>query len=1079
MSRSAAPEVVLAACPPWKTDCPNLALAYLAATLGASGIPVGVRDFNIELFQKAEPPLRRFWELTASTFWARPEVYNETFGPATRAFIEQFVAELADGPGRWLGFSAHSANVMFTLEVVRLVRQRGCRKRIVIGGPSVQLKEAGVASTLGLVGFKPRGYDDVEVMAEMRRYLDLVDVFVEAEGERTLLELVERERAGVALEETPGAVIWRKGEPAAFVPRPVVEDLDTLPAPSFEEFDLEPYTMRALPVLTSRGCVRKCAMCYERVLWPGFRHRSLGAIVGELRGHMERWGVRMFSCNDLLLNGDPYFLGRLCDALAESGLELQWWGNAVVHKKMDLAYFKRLRAGGLSSLSYGIESGSQRILDRMKKGYRAEDAGKVLRAGAEAGLNNTINLIVGFPGESEEDHRLTVQFVEEHHEAIHHVGVLATCIVFPHSILSREWEAFGLDASSLRPYNPFLPITEWRDTNGLDAATRQERFWELYRVIRGHGIGVTGVEDDEDLTAERIRELAGKLKHPTAWVREDAIMRLARATGPELGPVMLEAMDDPSFVVASQALLNLARIDLDQAWERASRLILRSPAWLDHAATLVLGKRTDGRSLDLLERVLDAERYSRHTAELRRLLAPHREIYEVFERFVDEARAGSASALQRLLCPWPWARRRGLRWLAEEAPETVLAGQVEELGGAVGSLESEERLLAVRTLARIPDAWTRMPAALLDDPCPRVRCEAVVAVWRGSAAIPAASEAPDRMRLRVRAREHVASADPALWPFEGREPHEREFLQRLAVRVVRGELLGRALREGPLPARLAALEALRESPDSACAEEVAGCLASEDAQVRRMAAAWLGRYGGRTHESRLATLLHDPDLFVSQESIGALARLRSPLVLRYFPGFLDEHRWPELLDFVRWPVQDCAGVRERAQSLAPQARAGDVSVLERAWAEFDAFGRVCLLATIRETGAIPQARAVVTAGLEDADPAVRVTAIEVLEAQLDPGMCPVLLAYIRDPDGRCRAASCRFLARARCESARPAFLGLLHDSDPEVREWAARGLGRLGHQEDVPVLRGLLEPAAFQGLSEEVRSDLEPLRKWC
>ncbi len=838
--------------------------------------------------------------------------------------------------------------------------------------------------------------------------------------------------------------------------------------------------MRALPVLTSRGCVRKCAMCYERVLWPGFRHRSLGAIVGELRGHMERWGVRMFSCNDLLLNGDPYFLGRLCDALAESGLELQWWGNAVVHKKMDLDYFKRLRAGGLSSLSYGIESGSQRILDRMKKGYRAEDAGKVLRAGAEAGLNNTINLIVGFPGESEEDHRLTVRFVEEHHEAIHHVGVLATCIVFPHSILSREWEAFGLDASSLRPYNPFLPITEWRDTNGLDAATRQERFWELYRVIRGHGIGVTGVEDDEELTAERIRELAGKLKHPTAWVREDAIVRLARATEPDLGPVMLEAMDDPSFVVASQALLNLARIDLDQAWERAARLILRSPAWLDHAATLVLGKRTDGPSLELLERVLDAERYSRHTAELRRLLAPHREIYEAFERFVEAARAGDSSALRGLLgCPWPWARRRGLRWLAEEAPETVPAGQVEGLGGAFSSFESEERLLAVRTLARVPGAWTRLPAALLDDPCPRVRCEAVVTVWRGAAASPAEPEAPEAARLRVRAREQVASVDPTLWPFEGREPDEGEFLQRLAVRAGRGELLGRALCEGPLPARLAALETLRESPDAAYAEEVAGCLASDKAQVRRLSAAWLGRHGGRGYESRLAALLNDPDLFVSQESIGALARLRSPLVLRYFPGFLDEHRWPELLDFVRGPVQDCAGVRARAKSLAPQACAGDVSVLERAWAEFDAFGRICLLATIREAGAIPQARSVVTAGLEDSDPAVRLTAIEVLEAQLDPGMCPVLLAYISDTDGRCRAASCSFLARARCESARPAFLGLLHDSDPEVREWAARGLGRLGHQEDVPVLRGLLEPAAFQGLSDDVRSDLEPLRKWC
>ncbi|MEK7284221.1 MAG: SPASM domain-containing protein, partial [Acidobacteriota bacterium] len=73
------------------------------------------------------------------------------------------------------------------------------------------------------------------------------------------------------------------------------------------------------------------------------RHRGARAIVEEMRRHVERWGINQFSCNDLLLNGNLIFLGNLCDASAEAGLDISWWGNAVVHRLMDRDLFEKIR----------------------------------------------------------------------------------------------------------------------------------------------------------------------------------------------------------------------------------------------------------------------------------------------------------------------------------------------------------------------------------------------------------------------------------------------------------------------------------------------------------------------------------------------------------------------------------------------------------------------------------------------------------------------------------------------------------------------------------------------------------------
>ena len=1062
------PRVLLVGCPPWRTECPNLALAYLSATLRRAGIDTWVGDLNILLHSRIEPQLRKYWELTTATFWARPEVFRGSFTPPVRKLLDDFVAELAEREGGLIGFSTQSANCMFTLEIVRLLRERGCRKTVVLGGPSVRLRTPGIAASVGLTGFKPQGLDEAAAERELAPYLDLVDVFVEGEGELTLLELAQRHAAGVSLDGTPGAVVWHEGNPAPFTPRPAVANLDELAAPTFEEFDLTSYGSRVLPFLTSRGCVRKCAMCYERILWPGYRHRGVEAIVAEMRHHIERYGIREFSCNDLLINGNLLFLGNLCDAVGASGLDLTWWGNAVVHRLMDRPLFERLRRGRVGAMIYGIESGSQAVLRKMRKGYIIEDADHVLRYGAEAGIQNVINLIVGFPGETEADHRDTMAFVERNREFIQHVGVLAMCIIYPHSPLAEQWEYFGLDPSSLEQFNPYSVNVDWKDLGGLDAGVRQRRFWELFRQIRGHGIGVTGVEDEEEMTPELLGKLVASLRSPTAWVREDAIVRLARAEEPSLVPEMERAMDDESFLVAGQALLNLARLAPDRAWTAAAPLLRRKASYLDYAAALALSRRLDSATMALLEDRLGREKFARHSSELKEALTPHREAYAVFETFREAAASGESTALEAVLAhPLEWVRQRSLEWLRHEGRQ-LLPGQRDGLLRALAVSEPGPVLEALRALR---DGGLEAPREalepLLTHDDPRVRVEAVLL-----------AEAP---RSDASAGSPTAELAGAAWPSDrSLPPGELEFRRLLAIRRAalgarpegRSGLFCRALVEGSAAVRLAALDALLAWEDRGHAEEALASVRHAEPLLRRLAIAYLGRTREAAYELPLLPMLHDPDLFVAQEATASLARMKSVYLLRYVPELLKEERLRELPDFVREPMEPCGRLYRQAWELEGAARAGDVAAIEAAYRGASPMVRVFLLEVLRKTDSALLHRGVLLTALADPEQEVRSQALELLEFVTDPSLCQVVQPLMEDPYHRCRAWACMYEARHRHAPARPVFLRLLHDSDDYVKEWAARGLGCLADPRDLIILADLLQDHNFATLPDGAKQDL-------
>ncbi|MBI4868256.1 MAG: HEAT repeat domain-containing protein [Candidatus Wallbacteria bacterium] len=1090
----AEPQVELVVCPPWRTECPHLALACLSSYLRSHGVRTRVRDFNAELYRQIEPEQRRYWDLTTSDFWARPRILDGVFSPATTQALSEFVDSLVESPASILGFSCQSANVNFTLGILEELRARGCRKLIVFGGPSVRLQAPPDPRTLGLTGFRPTGMNEMDSADEIQRHLDRVDVFVEGEGEETLLEVVRAHLEGGELAKIPGAIAWTAGgRERPFVPRPQQGNLDLFPAPTFEEFDLSIYQKPILPFLTSRGCVRKCAMCYERILWPGFRHRSVEHIVAEMRAHQERYGINQFSCNDLLLNGNLPHLGAVCDAIAAAGLDVGWWGNAVVHRLMDRELFRRMKAGGIKALVYGIESGSQKVLRKMRKGYMVDDADHVLRLGGESDIYNVINLIVGFPGETEEDHELTMEFVRRNHAYVHEVGVLAMCIIYPHSPLAEQAEYYGVDPQSLLQLNPFTVNTTWEDTTGLDEVTRTRRFWELHRLIRGYGIPVVGVEDEEELTPARVEELCGRLADPTVWVREDAVSRLKRCSDPAAVPHLLRALEDESYFVAGQALLNLAKLAPERAWAEGTRLIRRRTPLVDRAALIAIAGLFQPESFDYMEAQLVTAAYERADPELKEALTPFREAYQTFEQFDQALQRGEVpSAAAVLTHPQTWVRRRALHHLMA-FPEAARALTPELSAAPLGDDPDEE--VRYQALELMLTAWADAPEEMIaragSDIVPRIRALAAQGanMWRLARAAGkplldgsmAAGQSPPPGLQRLWADwEQVDRRDWREWLGEAPDAAEAEYRALVCARRAfepHDPAWAVAFTEWALgceavSVRIFVLDMLRRTARPGHDEAALAHLAHGVPMLRRIACQYLGAGGDRRHEHELARALGDADMWVSESAAAALGWLRSPLVLRLLGTKFEPRVYARLSPWLQEGLAGCRETYDRMNAMTPAMRSGEVDLLSAAFEQADALGRACLMDAVARSRTASEVAGLTRLGLGDAEEEVRLAALDAVAASGDAAFSADVLALLDDPVPLVRGMATRFLATVRFRAGREHFLRKMEDPDPLVKEWAVRGLGRLRDPETLGILAELVSDSIYRTLRPDIREDL-------
>ena len=166
--------------------------------------------------------------------------------------------------------------------------------------------------------------------------------------------------------------------------------------------------MKSASVISSRGCVAKCTFCHR--LEKGFKARPADIVIDHIRHLKEKYDVEIIDFQDENFGSNKKVTDDLVLALGKLGL--LWRVGGVRSRTTDLEILKYWKENGCVRVSFGIESGSPRMLEVMQKNISAEQNYNGIKWAYEAGVTvNWIKLVVGMPGEDDSTIKETIDFL--------------------------------------------------------------------------------------------------------------------------------------------------------------------------------------------------------------------------------------------------------------------------------------------------------------------------------------------------------------------------------------------------------------------------------------------------------------------------------------------------------------------------------------------------------------------------------------------------------------------------------------------------------------------------------------------
>jgi len=260
-----------------------------------------------------------------------------------------------------------------------------------------------------------------------------VDFTVIGEGEQTMLELCQALANGMDVVSTPGIIYRQNGHLEKNPTRDNIKNLDALPFPAWDLLPMEVYLnnpiwgdaannssgfrkdeniTRSMNIISSRGCPMSCNYCYHLFGRSSYRFRSVQHVIGEIEILVDRYGVDFIGFVDDNMMASEKRIIEFCDAMEKKKFPLTWGCHGrVTSAKPDI--LDRMSDVGCVWIGYGIESGSQTILDAMNKRAQVEQAKKAIRNTRAAGIYPNTTFIFGYPGETWETIQETIAFKRE------------------------------------------------------------------------------------------------------------------------------------------------------------------------------------------------------------------------------------------------------------------------------------------------------------------------------------------------------------------------------------------------------------------------------------------------------------------------------------------------------------------------------------------------------------------------------------------------------------------------------------------------------------------------------------------
>jgi radical SAM superfamily enzyme YgiQ (UPF0313 family) len=286
------------------------------------------------------------------------------------------------------GFSTICSSYPLTLRLARGVRATHPESQIILGGPQASVVDVPTLKTF-----------------------PFIDLIVRGEAEETLLRVLDalyRERGNLA---GIGGITYRTDQNVLRNPNaPVIEDLDSLPVAAFH---LYPHIKDCsyAPIEAGRGCPFACSFCSTNDFFRRrFRMKSPRVLIEQMKSIKNTYGIDSFDLIHDMFTVDRKKVVSFCEAVEQSGEELYWSCSARTDC-LDDELIDQMARAGCNGIFFGVDTGSDRMQAIIHKRLNLTDAAARIKRTNRHGIRHTVSLITGFPDETKEDLRGTINFL--------------------------------------------------------------------------------------------------------------------------------------------------------------------------------------------------------------------------------------------------------------------------------------------------------------------------------------------------------------------------------------------------------------------------------------------------------------------------------------------------------------------------------------------------------------------------------------------------------------------------------------------------------------------------------------------
>ena len=476
-------DVLLTTLPPNYLNEPTLAPALLKSALQTNGFSCQTVDFAFycynAIFDKDYTKYINWGNTLNNEYnYTKMSVEHKSILDQT---INKYIQLIKLHHPKFLALSIFSVwQQRFAYLVCAKIRELRLDVKIIIGGMGVSVPPSGLRTVSRLSYF--------DIRNSYGRYMDdqkLVDYVILNDGELELVKLLKD----------------YKTYQSTFEHNEVTYDNNFYP--NFDDFDLDNYLYidneKTLLVAGSKGCVRQCVFCSEHSNYSKYYFKSGVSLADEIIFLSKKYNVYKFHLTDSLVNGSltefKEFTRRLARYNQDTpGKEVKWHGNYICRTKNNMTDedFRTLKLSGAIGLTIGAESGSNQVLQEMKKKTTVEDLLYEISKFEQHGINCSLLFMIGFYSETWKDFLMTLELVKKL-QPYFYTGTVSS-LRFGYTLSMNEWQDFDLSDFTVDYNNAY----NWTYFKNLDL-TLKERVRR--RVI--------------------VQEFCDRLGIPVGYARED------------------------------------------------------------------------------------------------------------------------------------------------------------------------------------------------------------------------------------------------------------------------------------------------------------------------------------------------------------------------------------------------------------------------------------------------------------------------------------------------------------------------------------------------------------------------------